>query len=84
MEIIRQADEIFLREQGSDRAEAFQNWCTRMIEGMHILVGARVIGLDRASKMIQEIHTMIGAPKKRTEEGQRAPMDLMAEWLNEA
>jgi hypothetical protein len=47
-----------------------------------ILSFSRMMGLDAALKMIRDTHTMIGAPKKKTENVEEKPLEALADWLN--
>ncbi len=58
-----------------------ENYCTSMVENQHILIASRMQDADKIARMVRETNQLIGAPKKRTEAGEEAPMDKLARWL---
>jgi hypothetical protein len=65
-----------------NRATAFEKMCSFLMANLHILVGSRIVPLDRQLRMVMDTHVMIGAPKKTTEAGEEAPIDAMQRWLS--
>ncbi len=74
---------MFKAEEKADRAVAWEKMYSYLMEHLHILVGSRIVKLDQSLNMGKEIHQMIGAPKKKTEAGEEAPIDMMANWLKD-
>src|SRR5262249_35042016 len=82
LQILKDAGALFNETAKVDRAKAFEDYVAFLMANNHILVGAHVLGLDKQARILLDTHQMIGAPRKRTEAGEEAPMDMMARWLN--
>jgi hypothetical protein len=85
LRVLQAASKKFIEAKSGptgDRAQAFEEYMDFLMENSAVLVGSRIVSLDALSKMVREVHQMIGAPKKRAEAGEEAPLDLFAAWLN--
>ena len=73
----------FTEAADKDLATAFAEYAKDMIRNQAVFVASKVISLDAVARMVQSIHTMIGAPKKDVEsKGGADAGERLSGWLN--
>ena len=72
----------FAEQQDTDRVAAFENYAKDLARNIAILSMSRSMSLEGISRTIAQIHSMIGAPKKKTETKEEKPLEALAQWLN--
>jgi len=60
----------------------FENYAKDLARNIAILSMSRSMSLEGISRTIAQIHSMIGAPKKKTETKEEKPLEALAQWLN--
>ncbi len=81
-QILKTVGAKFAEEQEGDRVTAFEHFAKAIAENLPILVMSRVMSLTESAKAISSIHSMIGAPQKKTESAEENSLKALASWLN--
>jgi len=81
-EILGNVGKNFAKNLDEDRVTAFEKMNVEIASNLGVLAFSRAMGLDAALKMIRDTHTMLGAPKKKTETAEEKPMEALRDWLN--
>jgi hypothetical protein len=80
--VLKEIGDRFVSKASQNRVQAFEDYAVDLMSNQDVLVGSRIISLDSITRIVQGIHTMIGAPKKKEEHGQEDnALGFLAEWL---